>query len=110
ADERAIWPNVPLMIPLPGATTFGEVNRECLRHAGAELGIDQAIADREIDTLVRKLSSELDAVISDIEVKNPSLPGAGGLRQASDLRLLSAIKHIVIKDMLKRIEPKTAPQ
>lgn len=110
ADERAIWPNVPLMIPLPGAVTFAEVNRQCLRHAGAELGIDQAIADREIDTLMRKLSSELDAVISDIELKNPSLPGAGGLRQASDLRLLSVIKHIVVKDMLNRIEPKTAPQ
>lgn len=110
ADERAVWPNVPLMIPLPGATTFGEVNRQCLRHAGAELGIGQAIVDREIDTLVRKLSSELDAVISGIELKNLSLPDAGGLRQASDLRLLSVIKHIVVKDMLKRIEPKTAPQ
>lgn len=33
ADHRATWPVVPMMIPLPGASTFSEVSRESVMGA-----------------------------------------------------------------------------
>ncbi len=110
ADERALWPNVPLMIPLPGALTFAEVNRACLVQAGVELGIEQDIAQREIDAIANKLTSEFDALINSIEQTNRAeIPAACGSQQAGDLRLLRCIRHIVMKELLEQIA-KPTPQ
>ncbi len=103
ADERAIWPNLQMMIPLPSATTFAAVNRESLIRAGSALGLTATIAERELKSMTKKISSELDVVFEHIEMANRSVPEAGGLRQAGDLRLLRAIKHIIFRDMLAQV-------
>ena len=78
ADERAIWPHVPLMIPLPQVTTFAQVNRQSLLNAASAIGIGQRIAEREMDAMARKLPLALDALIDIIEQENLSIPHARG--------------------------------
>lgn len=103
ADERALWPNLPMMIGLPSAQTFNEVNRGALLDAGVRLGLTRSIAEREIEGLTSRLLPALDLIISEIQVVNRTIPAAGGLQQASDLRLLRTIRHIVLPDMLSRL-------
>lgn len=103
ADEHALWPNLPMMIPLPGASTFGQVSRESLLQAGLVLGVSKATAERELQNMIRRLPSQLDAVIQAIAAANQVNPIAGGSQQAADLRLLQTIKHIVVRDTLDRL-------
>lgn len=49
AGDRAIRPEVDLMIPLPGAARFGEVTREAVLAAGEALGLNRRITERELD-------------------------------------------------------------
>ena len=74
------------------------------------LSIWQRIAEREMDAMARKLPLALDALIDIIERENLSMPHAPGMLQAGDVRLLRTIQHLVVKEMLVQIAPKTAPQ
>ena len=103
ADDRAVWPNLPLMIPLPSASTFNEVSHLSLVQAGLALGIAKHTAEREMQQMKRQLLSELDTLINEVKVANQSNPATLGLQQASDLRLLSAIRYVVLPDMLSKI-------
>ena len=105
ADDRALWPNLPMMIAVPGATTFAQVSRDSLGQAGVALGLSQATIEREISQMIKRLPNELDAVIDEIEVVNRSIPSAGGSQQAADLRLLRVIRYVVVQEMCEKLKP-----
>lgn len=103
ANERALWPTVKLMIPLPGAATFGEVTREAVLAAGEALGLNRRISERELDRMAMAMPEALQAVRTEIETQNAD--GATGVKVffAGELRLLRAIEHVVLSFMLERV-------
>jgi serine/threonine-protein kinase HipA len=100
AEGRAIWPAVRLMIPLPGAATFGDVTRESVLAAGEALGLTRRISERELDRMASAMPEVLQAVRVEIEAENAQAQAAAKAFFAGELRLLRAIEHVVFPFML----------
>lgn len=104
ADDGGHWPAVGMPIQLPGARTFGEVNRQVLLDAGEVMGVPSAIGRRELDRLLRAVPVELTSLVQAFErvaddlVQGPALPFLGGQR-----RVVNVIRHVVVADMLRRM-------
>lgn len=103
AQERADWPNVPLTIPLPDAPTYGTMTRASLIKAGQQLGLPQRICEREITRISHALGAALDGLISEIESRNAQYSGDARRFLAGEIRLVSAIRHVVVSEMLERM-------
>ena len=104
AGERGRWPAVKLMIPLPGAATFGEVTREAVLAAGEVLGLSRRISERELDRLATAMPGVLRAVSTGIAAENADGPAAAKAFFAGELRLLRAVEHVVLPFMLGRVK------
>lgn len=109
AAENAKWPHSELAFSLPGARTFGQVRREHILEAGARLGLARGTAVRELDRLLIALPGAADKLIDEIESairaqtdRSPD-PAAASVHIAGELRLLRAIRHIVLKDMCAQL-------
>ncbi len=102
ADDRATWPAVEMMIPLPGAAKFGEVTRESLIAAGVELGVPARVCVRELDRMRAALPGALKELREEIEAENARLPGAAAPWLAGEMRLVRVIENMVLPFMLKR--------
>ena len=107
ADERANWPDVKLMIELPGASTFGQVTRQSVLEAGMALGLTSRISERELDSMVAAIPNALAVVRAGIEAQNKDYPPAVAPFLAGEMRLLLAVEHMVVPFMLQRV--KTLP-
>lgn len=103
ANERADWPDTELAIALPGAATFGAVTRQSVLRAGEALGLPQRLGERELDRLIRNLPLALDDLIGKIEAENARLPETLRLFWASERRLVSVIRHLIVPEMLERV-------
>jgi serine/threonine-protein kinase HipA len=103
ADSRATWPEVDMMIPLPGATRFSQVTRESLLRAGEALGLTRPISERELDRLTTALPSALDSLIQEIENQNADQPDTVRVFLGGELRVALTISHVVVADMLARV-------
>lgn len=103
ANEHALWPAVKLMIPLPGAATFGEVTREAVLAAGEALGLNRRISERELDRIAAAVPEALQAVRTEIEAQNADGAAEAKVFFAGELRLLRAIEHVVLPFMLERV-------
>jgi serine/threonine-protein kinase HipA len=104
ANERADWPAVDLAIALPGATTLDTVNREAVLSAGEVLGLPRRIGERELGRLSRDLLPAVTALEQRLKRENAAYPEPVRVFLAGESRLVAAIKHIVVKDMLERLE------
>jgi len=105
ANERADWPVVDLAIELPGATTLGGVNRESVVSAGEVLGLTRRIGVRELDRLVRGLPLAVQTVQEQIEKENAGHPAAVGVFLGGERRVVSTIKHMIVREMVERLTP-----
>jgi serine/threonine-protein kinase HipA len=105
AAERAIWPNVELALPLPGAQTFAQVDRQAIFEAGKMLGLTKDTATRELNRIVQRIAPEADALITAISAENEQLPAQGRPSLGHEMRVLRAIRHIVIDGMVKQLAP-----
>jgi len=103
ANERASWPAVDMAIPLPGATTFGTVTREAVLLAGETLGVPRRICIRELERLIRGLPDAFEKLESAINVENAGYPDPVRSFLGSEMRLIRAIRHLVLPDMLRRV-------
>lgn len=103
ADQRATWPEVEMMIPLPGATRFSQVTRESILKAGEVLGLTLRICERELDRMTESLPSALTGLIEVIEKQNAAYPALVRVFLGGELRVVRAIKHIVVAEMLARV-------
>ncbi|HEX8402992.1 MAG TPA: HipA domain-containing protein [Duganella sp.] len=105
AADNARWPHSELAFSLPGARTFGEVRRAHVLAAGASLGLARGTAVRELDRLLSALPAAADKLIEEIEADIGAQvaacpdPAAAGVHIAGELRLLRAIRHVVLNDM-----------
>lgn len=104
ADHRAIWPAVPMMIPLPGASTFGEVSRESMLTAAETLGLSRRIAERELTRMASDMPMALAGLVRQVEQENTNLPESAKAQLGGELRLLRTMQHLVVPEMLGRID------
>lgn len=104
ANARANWPAVDLAIALPEATTLATVTRESILSAGEALGLPRRVGERELDRLIRDLLPALNALEQRIERENADYPQATHVFLGGERRLVSTIKHVIVKDMLQRLE------
>ena len=104
ADERSIWPAVELMIPLPGASTFGAVTRKALLDAGDKLGVPQQTGARYLDKIAKALPGALATLIQEISADNAQTADPA-VRQnfGGELRLLRTMESVVLRDMLNAV-------
>jgi serine/threonine-protein kinase HipA len=108
ADEQAVWPNEPLAMPVVGASTFGDVTRAKLVDTGLRLGLARATAEREVNRLVGKMAVVADDVIQQLDAGCAETAGwlaaPPHTTVAAERHLLWAIRHVVMGDMLKRVQ------
>ena len=103
ADHRATWPNVQMMIPLPGAATFGEVTRSTVLAAAQALGLTKAIGEREMDKMADLMPKALTSLLVQIQAENQTLPESARVYLGGEIRLLNTIQHVVVPEMLRRL-------
>lgn len=105
AVENAKWPHSELAFSLPGIRNFGDVRREHVLAAGDALGLARATALRELNRLLTALPAAADKLIEEIaagigeEADRSPDPAAARIHIAGELRLLRAIRHVVLADM-----------
>ncbi len=103
AEHRATWPEVEMMIPLPGASRFSQVTRESLLRAGEELGLPLRTSERELQRMLEALPLALAGLVQEIENQNEGYPAAVRVFLGAELRVVRAIQHIVVPYMLQRL-------
>ena len=103
ADHRATWPNVQMMIPLPGSTTFGEVRRSTVLAAAEVLGLTKAIGERELNRMSEAMPKALARLSAQVQAENQTLPESARVYLGGEIRLLNTIQHLVVPEMLKRL-------
>lgn len=109
AQQIPTWPRVELGVSLVGAHYFSEVTRENLIEAGTVLGLKSDTVHRELAAMEKRLPLAADALLENIMEKFEGLihaspnPDAVRAVQGGEVRLLRAIRNIVIRDMLEQI-------
>jgi serine/threonine-protein kinase HipA len=111
ANERANWPRSQLALSLEDAVTFADVTRDHLFKAAEILSLSRSTATRELDRLLRTVLPAADELIAEIEAsiaedveKSPD-PSTARAHSAGELRLLRAVRWIVLADMHARLSP-----
>lgn len=99
----AKWPDIDLAIPLPHQHRYADVTRQGLVDAGAALGLPEQICKREMDSMVARIGPELDAIITRVELENAKLPDNTRQYQGGELRLLRAIRFVIVAQMIQKI-------
>ncbi len=109
AQDQARWPHTALALSLGSATTFATVTRADVLHAGQVLGLHETTTARELNQLCQTLPIKADALMTEISAgaeqaaaASPD-PNTTRLHIAGELRLLRAIRHIVIADMVRQL-------
>lgn len=100
-SESPVWPKTQLALSLGQATQFEHVNRAVMLQAGADLGLSKGTATRELDKMLKTLPEHADRLITEIEA---SYPAQATNYQAGELRLLRAIRHVIVQDTLQRLQ------
>jgi len=103
ADHRAVWPALPMMIPLPGAITFGEVSRPSVLAAAQALGLPVRMAERELDRLVHAITTAMASLVQEVETENVLQPDAVRAQLGGELRLLRTVQHVIVPEMVGRV-------
>jgi serine/threonine-protein kinase HipA len=103
ADHRAIWPMLPMMIPLPGAPTFGEVTRPSLLAAAEVLGLPGKVAERELDKMIRSMPTAMGHLMAEVEAENHQYADSVRTQLGGELRLLRTMQYVVIPEMIGRV-------
>lgn len=109
ADQNARWPHTELAFTLGDAATFARVSRTHVLAAGKALGLNEATATRELDTLIRSIAAEAEKLLDEIEgsreelmAKSPD-PAVTQTYQASEMQMLRVIRHVVLADMMRQL-------
>lgn len=109
ANERAHWPATKFVVSLDEATTFADVTRSHALSAGRALGLAAATAQRQLDRLIKavpmeaaKLADTIHAELGHDIAASPD-PTATRNHVGGEMRMLDAVRHIVVNDMAKRL-------
>ncbi|WP_336603714.1 HipA domain-containing protein [Bordetella sp. 02P26C-1] len=107
AFDKTGWPNTTqLAWPLLDVRQFAQVDRKLLLEAGAALHLNRGTAQRIMDSLLRKVLPESEALYAETQAENTRLIAAQpdlAATMAGESRCLRAIIHSVIKTMVQRL-------
>ncbi|MEG2468998.1 MAG: HipA domain-containing protein [Comamonas sp.] len=109
-NDNPIWPKTPLALSLGHATKFEQVNRTVMLQAGVDLGLAKSTAMRELDKMLKALPAQADQLLAEIEASYPAYIGASpnpekaAHNQAGELRLLRAVRHVILQETLQRLQ------
>ncbi|MEL4181550.1 HipA domain-containing protein [Roseateles sp. PN1] len=103
AEERATWPAVNMMIPLPNARRFGEVTRASILEAGEALGLPQRVSERELSRMMAVLVKALPNLVAEIEAENQGCAENARPYLGNELRLVRTLQHVVVPEILGRM-------
>lgn len=103
ADERAIWQNVPMTVALPGVNTFAQVTRASLIEAGTMLGLPETLGKRLVDELLAAIQREVGKLAEELANNYDEHPKVRAEDRNIEGRVVRAIQHITIRDMLDRL-------
>lgn len=103
ADHKATWDEVPLAIPLPGASVFAQVTHESLMKAGEALGVPGAAATRIVREVLDRLPGALQSEKQAMAERHARLPAEARVHLAAETRLARVLESIVLEDMLRRM-------
>jgi serine/threonine-protein kinase HipA len=109
AGDRASWPDVELALALPPvATKFGEVTSDALRIMGDRLGLASRTVDRLITKMVDAFPAAVERVKQGIDQANERLHAQHAA--GAESRLIHAVEHVTVKDMLDRMRDTLEPE
>jgi serine/threonine-protein kinase HipA len=104
--DHHTWPATKLAWPLCGSGTFADLSRDILVDAGQELGLSTEVAQRLLDTQVKRIEKAARAILAEVEAENvemlktrPELAATF----AGETRCLRAIIEVVVREMARRL-------
>ena len=106
-NQEARWPRVGLGWELGGRRTFDEVDSDALIAAAKVLGLKPRSARRLLEEQLSRIEAQANALLAEIETGNKTLMRQqAGLEAtfAGELRLLRAIVHLVVHEMVGRLK------
>ncbi|RZI59372.1 MAG: type II toxin-antitoxin system HipA family toxin [Rubrivivax sp.] len=106
ADEGATWPHVRMTIPLTGAKTFHDVNRDVVVNAGIELGLNARTAERIVTEMVDKSDALLELAERSMTQTHATMPEKARVNAGGESRFVRALRHIIIPTMKKKLNQK----
>lgn len=108
ASGKAVWPDqTQLAWPILGADRFARVDRTVLLDAAAEMGVSRSTAERIIRSMTAKVWDQAHSLYDAVESTNAELAAARSelaATLAGEARALRAITHVVLKEMLQRLQ------
>ncbi|MDO9002755.1 MAG: HipA domain-containing protein [Aquabacterium sp.] len=104
ADDKAIWDQVPMAFSLPGAKYFGDVTLTSVLQAAAVLGVPERVARRVVAEVTTRVASAFEGLVAEQEARWQTLPKAWAPYAASESRLLRVVQHIILPEMLSRLQ------
>lgn len=108
-SDSPAWPKTQLALRLGTVARFDQVNRAVMLDAGLALGLAMPTATRELDRLCKRLLVEADRLLADIEasystqVAASPQPVQAAQCQGGEMRLLRAIRHVVLKETVQNL-------
>lgn len=109
ADTTARWPDTVLALTIGKATRFSDIRRSHLLEAGQTLGLAKATVEREIERMLKafpvKTEILTEAIKANFEKDCANSPDIEAARRhfAGELRLLLAIRKIIVADMCRQL-------
>lgn len=104
---RSRWPDLAEFTrPVAGVQRYADFTREVLVAAGAALGLTRATALRQIDDLLQRIPAQADTLLLEVGRDNDAMMAERPELTATlggEVRLLRAIRHIVIHEMVARL-------
>lgn len=100
-SDSPVWPKTQLALSLEQATQFEHVNRAVMLQAGMDLGLARGTATRELDKMLKTLPVQADQLVAEIAT---SYPAQATNYQAGELRLLRAIRHVIVQETTQRLQ------
>lgn len=103
-DQPPAWPQVDLAVPMPAAPRFADITKERLLQAADIIGVPPSAAHRELQRARSAVGPKLDAILKTIEDENAAMPSEASVHHGGEMRLLRAIRHVIVRDMVDRLQ------
>ena len=109
-NDNPVWPATQLALSLGDTTRFDQINRATMLQAAKALGLSPSTALRELDKMRKTLPEQADRLLAEIEASYPAQitaspdPAKAAQYQGGELRLLLAIRHVILQETLQRLQ------
>ena len=109
-NDNPVWPATQLALSLGDTTRLDQINRATMLQAAKALGLSPSTALRELEKMRKTLPEQADRLLAEIEASYPAQiatspdPAKAVQHQGGELRLLLAIRHVILQETLQRLQ------